>query len=260
MAADLKKYLHGQPQSSTAPPRRRGRLGLLAAAAAAAILFLAGIVIYVRTDNGTVAFKVEPDDARITIVGDRIVVTSPGDEISLSVGEYEAVVTRNGFVPQTKSFRIERGQAKELPLELKKGTVLPVKPGWTSLDVSRWIETDPDVSGICLSKDGATFYAAYWANKIQQFDVPSGMVSKTISFDDQDTHGGAALSADERFLYTTNYFKQYVSRFDLKRDYERTNLPISELEHPWVRRNRHYARSKEISGRRRDGWTIRRFA
>ena len=248
MAADLKKYLLSPALPPPVPPRRHRRLGLLAAAAAAA-MFLTGTVIYIQTDKGTVVVTVEPQDAKVTVNGEKILIKSPRDDIAMRVGQYELEVSKDDFITQTKSFKIERGGKEELSVKLipypdylkkigKTSSTAPPpssEPKCPTLEISRWLETEPSVNGISLSKDGATLYVAYWEDanqsRIQIFDVSSGNLVQTIPFGNMHTHGGVVLSADERYLYTTNYYMQYISRIDLKHDNERKDILIGGVPH-----------------------------
>jgi serine/threonine protein kinase/DNA-binding beta-propeller fold protein YncE len=221
MAAELKEFLQSRPQGSSRPPRRIGARALLAAAVVA--LFFAGVVIYIRTNKGTVEIRVKPDDAKAAIRGQEIVIKSPHDEITLQVGEYIVDVTRDGYKPKSRSFTVKRGVRTERTIELDpEGTVLvPPPAGWPSLKISRWIKTIPHLTRLCLSGDDRTLYAANWEtgdiSLIQILDVFTGESLRTIPFGKGYCHGGIALSADERYLFTTNFFKRRcMSRIDLK--------------------------------------------
>jgi len=118
MAEALGAYLQGLPQQIGPPPRGR-RWWRVAAAAAAPLLLVAGVIIYLKTDKGTLVLEVNPLDVTVMIDGNQVRIKSPRDEIRLTVGEHDLEVSKDGFHAQTRSFTIERGGKAEIVARLE---------------------------------------------------------------------------------------------------------------------------------------------
>jgi serine/threonine protein kinase len=99
--------------------------------------------------------------------------------------------------------------------------------------IERWIEALPRISGIQVSSDGSTLYAAYTEHplrsRVQAFELATGRLLRTIHFPDESyDHKGLALSRDGRYAYVSNYFRSDISRIDLRLPDNRTDLPVGE--------------------------------
>lgn len=216
-AAALDEYCQALNRAAGKAKRRR-RAAWITLLAAAGFL-LAGVVIYLQTGEGTVELHVNEPGAIVTVDGDPIELRGAGAEITLPLGEHVLKVTKEGFRPYTGSLSIRwRGAKITVSIELE------------SAGIERWIATDPAIGGICLSPDGKTLYVAYWENdngsRIQAFDVVSGTLRMTVPFGNRHGHGDVVISPDGRYLFTTNYYREYISRIDLHNGNARTDLKI----------------------------------
>ena len=118
MVEVLQAYLRASPRK-TPPPSRIRRRAWLAAAAAAPLLLVAGVIVYLKTDKGTLVLEVNPPDVTVTIDGNQVRIKSPRDEIRLAVGEHDLEVGKDGFHAQARSFTIERGGKAEIVARLE---------------------------------------------------------------------------------------------------------------------------------------------
>jgi hypothetical protein len=102
-----------------------GAVAVLVAVALAALAAwqLAGVIFRVTTPAGVVVLEVEPAGAEISVDGQhRITVTGPDKDpirIEVEEGKHELTVTKGGFVTQTKSFRVTKGEAVTLRVGLE---------------------------------------------------------------------------------------------------------------------------------------------
>jgi uncharacterized protein (TIGR03067 family) len=126
--------------SLPAPPRRsRFRvLWVAVAAGAVAAILLAGVVLYVSTNKGTVKIDVADKDAVVRIDGEVITIEKLGKPITLRVGEHELVVTRDDTVVETRKFTVHRRGNPVLRVELVRLPPGPGKPGATTSDAKRF--------------------------------------------------------------------------------------------------------------------------
>lgn len=233
LAEALRPHVEGLPGRSKS--RSRGRWRIRCFLAATILLVFATVTIYLKTGEGTLFLEVNEADAEVTIDGKPIRVESSRQAVSVSLGRHVLQVRKPEFASHVQSLTIRwRGSTQEVKIVLE--------PEGHAIPIQRWIETDCRVDGvplwgihgICLSGDGSTLYAACGHGDsqapIQVWDVPSGKQKKLIPFPSSlkypHTHKEVVLSADERYLYTTNYFKRYISRIDLRNHDARTDLKI----------------------------------
>ncbi|MCA9107049.1 MAG: hypothetical protein KDA83_16630, partial [Planctomycetales bacterium] len=90
---------------------------------AVSILFLVvllGVVLMLRTPNGTVRVEIAgaPDDVRLSLDGDRIVMDVDGGTYTVDVGIHELKIEADGFRTETRTFEITKGDETLLTLGL----------------------------------------------------------------------------------------------------------------------------------------------
>jgi len=229
-AGDLALKQRDQPPLKAQPARRRWRT--VASIAAAAALLLAGVVVYLKTGEGTLALTLDHPDCIVTIDGQQVTIEAPQDTISVAIGVHELEVKKDGFRAQTHPFEI-RYRGDRTPVSI---TLVPETPGVGALAQRapqaaaepgplRWIETADPVLGLVLSHDGSTLYAGH--GRGEQGDSPVGVYDltgarppATIEFKRErilgNPHGNLALSLDGRHLYAVNYYGRYLWRADLQ--------------------------------------------
>jgi serine/threonine protein kinase len=230
MAEALQGYLE-MPFETARPPSRRSPL-IWIAAAGGDVLILAALAI--RTGEGELELLVDQPGVTITIDGKPIQVSSPRDTLPVPIGDHVLVVRAKGFETRTVSFSIRwRWDAKQLEVRLD-----PVRRSSAFAEnerpdavIERWIETGARVMGIQISSDGSTLHAAYTEHpapsRVQAFDVLSGRLLQTISFNDAGyDHHALALSGNQRYLYVTNYFRTDISQIDLQDRNSRRDMEI----------------------------------
>jgi WD40 repeat protein len=94
-------------------PRASWRRPLAMAATVLALLIcgLGATVITVRTNQGTLVIEVDDPDVKVTVEGDKIIVTDPdGAEIRLKPGDYKVKATKDGKLVDNKPITIKRGE------------------------------------------------------------------------------------------------------------------------------------------------------
>ncbi|MBU0983290.1 MAG: YncE family protein, partial [candidate division Zixibacteria bacterium] len=78
------------------------------------------------------------------------------------------------------------------------------------------IDSLPNVSGLCLSSDDSKLYIAYWVcpgSIVDEYDLIGDSLIQRIPFG--SCHGDVVLSADDRYLFTPNYYYSNIARIDL---------------------------------------------
>ncbi|MHB8954389.1 MAG: protein kinase domain-containing protein [Pirellulaceae bacterium] len=207
MAAALANVLQ-KPELSPAARRQRVTRQLLVGTAFVTLgLVLASVIIFIWQDRVEVVVK--RDGNNDTIVEDH-------------AGSVAGPVSRRVVADGGITLHLPPTVSQPYPHQLD---ILPI---------TRRIETGPDVAEIELSADGRTLYAAYTemgkkeASRLQAFDVESGELVLTTRSPDADyDHHGVAVSADERFAYLLNYFRDHITRVDLHNLENRTPLALS---------------------------------
>jgi len=143
LAEALEAYLQGPPQKAAAPSRKRRWPWL----AAVPLLVAAAVIIYLKTDSGTLIVEVHPADTHVTIDGSHVQIKSPRDEISLAVGEHDLEVRKDGFHTHTDSFTIRRGGKVEVTVLLERAAV----PGKLLLTLHSATPTPDDRFGFVVA-------------------------------------------------------------------------------------------------------------
>ncbi|HVC98202.1 MAG TPA: protein kinase [Pirellulales bacterium] len=111
--------------------RRRGRWSSLppwqrwAVAGGCAAALLLGIVLLVRTPNGTIEIALSDPNANVSLAvdGDRVDIAGLDEPLSLELGPHELTVKGADYETVTKQFKVTRG--KNAPLTV---TLVPSKP------------------------------------------------------------------------------------------------------------------------------------
>jgi tetratricopeptide (TPR) repeat protein len=111
---------------------RRRRWGRLAVAAAvlALLIGIAGVVFYVKTDNGTVEIRINDPAAAVQVAvdGNTITLTEGTHVTKLRAGPHALEVKGEGYETETKLFRVRRGENTPVEVELKKTYPPPSPP------------------------------------------------------------------------------------------------------------------------------------
>ncbi|QEH32060.1 Serine/threonine-protein kinase PknB [Aquisphaera giovannonii] len=112
------------------PPRRRRPLAAAAGGAVAALAIVLGIVIYVRTGEGTVRIEVSDPkaDVQVKVDGDAISVEGLGEPLKLRVGGHLLEVEGKDFASRSESFTIKRGDNPAIRLTLVPKPKAPEPP------------------------------------------------------------------------------------------------------------------------------------
>jgi formylglycine-generating enzyme required for sulfatase activity len=98
-----------------------------AGAGAAALVLIAGIVLSIRTDKGTIEIRLNDPAAKVDVQvdGDAIHLSAGGKHVRLEVGEHNLLVKGEGYETVTKRFTVKRGENPILDVELKPEPVRP---------------------------------------------------------------------------------------------------------------------------------------
>ncbi len=105
--------------------RRRRTKRLAMAVAACFLIVLAGVVFYIRTNNGTIEVRLSDPSAnvQVSVDGQEVVLTDNGRITRLKPGDHGLVVKGDGFQTVTKQFKITRGDKVVLEVELKPDAI-----------------------------------------------------------------------------------------------------------------------------------------
>lgn len=130
-----------QPKQVSGPFNTKGRkpLVLIGGAFFAVLILLAGLMVTLKTKDGTVIVTVNEPDADVQLLNeeDKVEVTRKGDKgpitITVDPGKHRLKVSKDGFDLFTKDFEIESGgkkliSAKLVPLDAKPATNSPATP------------------------------------------------------------------------------------------------------------------------------------
>src|SRR5262249_3008082 len=98
----------------------RGRLlrWAITAVSAAALLGLLGIVLFIRTEYGTVRIDLDDPHATVLVDGDEISIEHLGEPIRLKVGPHKLIVKRGDVKVETRDFKVVRDQEQPLHITL----------------------------------------------------------------------------------------------------------------------------------------------
>ena len=105
----------------TAQARRRRLWSIATAAALALLLAVAGVVLYVKTDNGTVEIRINDPAAgvKVSVDGNEITLTDGSHVTKLRAGPHALLVKGDGFETETRVFKVTRGKNVPVQVELK---------------------------------------------------------------------------------------------------------------------------------------------
>lgn len=103
-----------------APPRRRWPVAV-AAGVVTLLAVVAGVIFYVKTDNGTVEVRLNEAtaDVQVSVDGNQITVVDGERKTTLRPGEHGLEVKGPDYETETRVFRVKRGEKAVLEIELK---------------------------------------------------------------------------------------------------------------------------------------------
>jgi tetratricopeptide (TPR) repeat protein len=118
--ASMEEFAAALTRSVTLPQRRR-RIGVAIAMAACSLSVVAGVVFYVKTDNGTIEIRLNDPNANVavTVDGNEVRLTEDGRVTKLRAGLHELEVKGPGFEAQSRIFKVIRGNNPAVEVELK---------------------------------------------------------------------------------------------------------------------------------------------
>ena len=232
-AAELAAALEGFLRNASAKWSRKKRQKWVAAAAAGAIAMALGVFIYLNTGQGTLIVRVNEPGAKGTMDHtEQLQLQLLNTEVPVDVDwhkRHTLEVYKEGFRPQTTSFRLFRGGRVELTIDLKP---LPI------INVDRLIDTPLGDVSAQLSQDGSTLWMAVSRapepsevkgppepSEVRGYDVTSGKLLKTITAPNAIcNHKGIAVPDGTRYVFVTDYYRPYISRIDLGNHDQREDL------------------------------------
>jgi formylglycine-generating enzyme required for sulfatase activity len=92
------------------------------AAGVVLLLVLLGVVLKVRTKDGTLVVTVNQPDAEVSVDNGKVTITSPGDkqpvQVQVAEGKHTLLVKKGGFETYTKEFSIRSGGKETIRAEL----------------------------------------------------------------------------------------------------------------------------------------------
>jgi tetratricopeptide (TPR) repeat protein len=113
--------------------RRRSRWGRVGVAAAVLALLVAaaGVVFYVKTDNGTVEIRLNDPAAgvQVTVDGNEITLTENGRVTKVRAGAHALLIKGPDFETEARTFNVTRGENKIVEVELKPRPPVASGPG-----------------------------------------------------------------------------------------------------------------------------------
>ena len=93
------------------------------AAGAALLLLLLGVVLMIKTPEGTIVVRVDEADAEISVDDEKVTLKTPGDdepvEVEVLEGKHTLQVTKGGFETFTEEFTIDSGGKETIRVELR---------------------------------------------------------------------------------------------------------------------------------------------
>ncbi|MCC6125284.1 MAG: protein kinase [Pirellulales bacterium] len=217
-AEEMAEELETAAQPAPPPKKRRG-LWLLSAFFLPAA-FLAGVIFYFKTGEGSVRFEVNVPDAAVTVDEKAVRIEAGKAEIVLPVGEHRLEVSREGFHPHGESFALNwRGGRAEIKIELK------------SKYIARWIKSSNRISQGVFNRQESRLYLAATLypqpSMVQAIEMPSGkLLQNIVGATGDNDYKSIAISPDDRYLFVTNYFLKSLTRIDLKAKNAKKDLDI----------------------------------
>jgi len=122
---DAPTHFRSLPRKGLKLKREQIILGSVAAGVAFVLLLL-GVVLMIKTPEGTIVVRVNQPDAEVSVDGGKITLKAVGEEpvqIEVPQGEHTLNVTKGGFRTHTETFTIESGGR-----EVFNVTLVPLAP------------------------------------------------------------------------------------------------------------------------------------
>ena len=105
------------------------------------LVVLLGVVLKVRTKDGTLVVEVNQPDAEVSVDDGKVTINSPGDnqpvQVQVAEGKHTLRVTKGGFETFTKEFTIRSGGKETIRVELLRKNAefaadpaKPAEPVW----------------------------------------------------------------------------------------------------------------------------------
>ncbi len=124
-----------RPAANCAPPAKRVWLRARLAAVVAGVLLLAGVVLFLPTQDGMVRIEISDPSVEVTVSGDeRYRVTGPDGEFEIGSGRHSLHITVGGTTFQTREFTLDRDERLALRVMLLDGRKVQVIDGETVFD------------------------------------------------------------------------------------------------------------------------------
>ena len=165
--ADVERWLEAElPESPTVfrtRPRRRPwikRPHVLVGAGLGGVLLLVllGVVLKVRTTDGTLVITVSQPGAEVSVDDGKVTITSPGDsqpvEVQIAEGKHVLRVTKGGFETFTKEFTIRSGGKETVRVELvREKPAIAAEPPKPAAPIAAAPPAAPSVAVTAASKE-----------------------------------------------------------------------------------------------------------
>jgi len=218
-----------EPFTRTSKPRdkkrgRKHRWQLAAAVLFAGLIAAAGVVFYIKTDNGTI--EIQTDDENVKIIAERngkqVTVLDPGSRQSWVVDTGEWTVRLDGNPDGLKlqmpnTFKLNRGDRQVVRVKRVNGPAVAVKPEAEKKvgEVRRFSARDwrPWVTQALFSADGRRVVAL--GGDIRVFDTASGELLTVMGNGPLYYGWGLALAPDGKIAYQSTD-SGLVLVFDMK--------------------------------------------
>lgn len=119
------RVARSRPKKKQTAKRTAQRNGFFAALSIAGLLMLLyGVIVYFRTENGTLRVEINDPGIEVTVKGDSVRLSRDGQEtIELEPGEHQLIVTRGDFTFTTNSFKLMEGETAVVKVDLVPGEV-----------------------------------------------------------------------------------------------------------------------------------------